>query len=266
MKAFLKKYPLGFFYITSALLLIVLGFVFGSIYFSLVPPKDIPSSKYSFVQKPVVMIMPHQDDEMFMAGKFLSFIERGHPAYAAIATDGGNSHMLVILQQQGFKNLDRQSFSHARNVEFFDSMKGLGIPVDHVFFMNPGGVDGSTNPTYMDGSLTEDKAHEIIQKIYNKIGDGIYMTVAGGHPDHVALEHALRDFPNISKKLFFPIDTHEASEKFFVTSAEQEKKHAALGAYNVWDPAASRYAVGQQSVKPLLQQFGNGELEYYFEK
>lgn len=269
MKDFFEKFRLEVLFTFCTLAIIVLGFLSGIIYIMLVGTENIPQFFSTVLPGekllPVVMILPHQDDEMFLAGKAISFMERGHPVYAVLATDGGNSRIFRDLQNHGYKNMTRQSFTHSRNLEFFESAKNLGVPVDHIFFMNPGGIDASSNPLYQDGTLSEAQAKEIVQELYNKIGDGIYLTTAGGHPDHVAIARALQNFSEIHQKLFFPIDTAQAKEKFFVTSEEQERKQKALGAYAVWNPNTGRYAIGEHSVDPLMKKWGNGEFEYYFE-
>ncbi len=269
MKDIFKRFKIEILFTLCTLVIIIFGFLSGIIYVMLVQ-REIVSESFARVSPvkqflPVVMILPHQDDEMFMAGKFLWFIEQGHPVYMVLATDGGNSRILKDLQTHGYKNLDRQSFAHARNLEFFDSAKSLTVPEDHILFMNPGGVHASAQPLYQDGTLSEVQASEIVQQLYDKIGDGIYLTTSGGHPDHVALARALQNFSAIHHKLFFPIDIAQAKEKFFVTSDEQERKQKALGAYSVWDPEIGRYAIGERSVDPLIKNWGNGEFEYYLE-
>ncbi len=247
--------------------IIVFGFIVG-IFFILLDRQDyVPNflQRQTKTSLPVVMIVPHQDDEMFMAGKFLWFLEHGFTVYVALATDGGNSHILGDLQKQGYKDLNRQSFARARNLEFFDSLKTLGVLPDHILFMNPGGIDASENPKYQDGHLSEAAAKEIVQTLYDQIGDGVYMTTSGGHPDHVALAHALQNFSGIQKKLFFPIDKSEATQKFFVNSEEQEIKQKALAAYSLWNPEIGRYAIGERSVDLLMKKWGQGEFEYYFD-
>lgn len=267
MKNFFKKWQIEILFTVCTLVIVVFGFTVGAIYILLFGQEPVPQFLQTQTKTllPVVMILPHQDDEMFMVGKFLSFVERGHPVYVALATDGGNSHILGDLQKQGYKDLKRQSFAHARNLEFFDSIQTLGVLPDHIFFMNPGGIEASENPRYQDGHLTEASAEEIVQTLYDQIGDGIYMTTFGGHPDHVALARALQNFSGIQKKLFFPIERSEATQKFFLTSEEQEIKNKALAAYALWDPSKGRYAIGERSVDPLMKKWGQGEFEYYFD-
>lgn len=267
MKDFFEKFRLEILLVFCSMSFVILGCISGVIYVMLVGEKNIPQFLENVPSQPVpvVMILPHQDDEMFMAGKFISLLERGHPAYAAIVTDGGNSHIRLDLQRQGYKDLDRQTFAHARNLEFVDSMKSLGIPPNHIFFMNPGNVKGSTDPRYQDGSLSDAQATGIIQQLYDKIGDGIYLTVAGGHSDHVVLEHALQHFSGITHKLFFPLEKTSDTQVFFLTPPLQAKKQEALHAYSIWKPEENRFAIGEHSVESLIGKWASSTTEYYFD-
>lgn len=60
----------------------------------LLPKKD-PLSR------PVVMLLPHQDDEMFMAGTLHRYVKMGRPVYAVIVTDGAGSVVRKILNGRG---------------------------------------------------------------------------------------------------------------------------------------------------------------------
>ncbi len=265
MKSFFEKWKIEILFISSTLFILVFGFLSGFVLFQLGIINLPKTSRAIDRHEPVVMILPHQDDEMFMIGKFLSFVEQGHPAFVAMATDGAGSHIRTDLQKQGYINLDRQGFAHARNLEFLDSMQRLGISKDHILFMDPGGVDGSTNPIYQDGTLTELQAKEIIQKLYEIIGDGIYLTVAGGHSDHVVIEHALKKFSGIRQKLFFPLGKSPDTELFFLTDSEQKQKQEALRAYSLWKPEENRFAIGGHSVDLLISKWASSTTEYYFE-
>ncbi len=250
------------------------------------PADIIPSSKH---MPPVVALLPHQDDEMFLAGSIIQYIEQGKDVYAVMVTDGGDSSARLMLngkddlekpyccdlrgkihnpEKEGYDQLDKQRFSAARNREFFTSMTRLGIPKEHIFFANPGGVDASMEPLYKDGSLTKILAREAIEVFFKKFGDGTYITVESrqGHayhrnPDHAVLQDALIEFPGISEKYYFS-DIEDEAMRIELPSAVLRKKRDALNAYYEWEPRNGKFAIGAHSVKYLLDEWTTNSFEY----
>lgn len=238
---------------------------------------------------PSVFFLPHQDDEMHMAGAIKANIEMGRTVYVVMVTDGGASAVRYALNHENYtlkkqiislsgaendyvgKYFDRQTFSAARNREFMDSIVKLGVPADNVFFANPGGVNGSNHPEFLDGQLTKTAAKAVIDFYLKKFGDGSYATVAATgminfhQSDHKALREALAEEPDIFQKYFFS-EKLGVGTKVPLTALQLEAKSLALHSYFDWDPGAGRFAIAALSVKPMLLKREVGVGEYYLTK
>ncbi|MBI2990371.1 MAG: PIG-L family deacetylase [Candidatus Magasanikbacteria bacterium] len=235
-------------------------------------------------RKIVVAVLPHQDDELFMAGFLARSAIEGQEVYAVVVTDGSRSSARYIINgtdghgtdivcpvhkqvhhpgEEGYSELSHQDFVAARNREFLDSAKKLGISEDHVLFLNPGGVAGSLEPYYSDGDLDEKQARLVFEDLREKLGDGVYVTVSGGHPDHVALANGLVKANNISDKRWFPLTPSVNDISVALNSEELKLKREALRVYDVWDPSQDRFAVGRHSVSDLLDTWYDTDREYY---
>lgn len=235
--------------------------------------------------KPVIFLLAHQDDEMFLAGEIKKQVEEGGRVYVVMVTDGGASQARKILNRK--KNcvdalrmkkitssdifLTRQAFSAARNREFVASMKSLGVTLDHIIFANPGGVEGTRYPLYEDGKLTEKKAQEVVAAVVREYGDGVYFTLAthkvdaegkirSSHRDHKALSVALAQFEGISEKHFFSESPTPHERK--LSHSQYQAKHRALYQYFVCKPQQGRYAVGTHSVDYLFNEWIYKKVEY----
>jgi LmbE family N-acetylglucosaminyl deacetylase len=226
---------------------------------------------------------------MFLAGTLHRLITAGHPVYSIITTDGSGSVARLILNgtdrkgrpalsvfkkrilnpyKEGYIPLNKQNFSTARNHEYFESMQAIGVPEDHIWFANPGGLTATANPVFIDGSLTKELATEVIQSVYDQIGDGIYLAVASDkdettyqNRDHLAIEQALKEFNRISERYYFG-DKEYPSQTIVLSKDEQKAKQSALKAYATWDPKKGRFAVGEHSVPEMLRRWRTDTLEY----
>jgi LmbE family N-acetylglucosaminyl deacetylase len=236
-----------------------------------------------------VFLFPHQDDEMFLAGQIVKNLEEKKDVYAIMVTDGGSSVVRSILNGrndrgylvhnnfgpkrhvppfEGYDPLDRKDFAAARNREFYDSMQRLGISPRHIYFANPGGVDGSHHPLYKDGSLSKKLAREVVENFYQKIGDADYYTVAGdmefgklAHGDHVSLREGLLNFDKIKNKHFFS-ENNQKGKEINLSQMQKRIKYYALRSYFLWAPHEGRFAVGMYSVKNLLDTWSTSGKEY----
>lgn len=240
-------------------------------------------------QKPVVVLLPHQDDEMFLAGAIKQYIDEGRTVYSIVATDGGSSRVLHTLNgkdeteksvccglngkihnpiKEGYEEFTRQTFSTARNREYLESMRRLGLSESNILFANDGGVTGTSTPEYKDRIFTKEQATHIIQRVFDKVGDGTYITVESRlgrmhnrNPDHAALQDALIEFEDISEKFYFA-DIDSQSEKIQLSDNVLASKQYALHVYYEWDPGAGKFAIGAHSVKDLLDYWSNHPFEY----
>jgi hypothetical protein len=167
-----------------------------TVFFSV--PKERVATTIS-TSTPAVFLFPHQDDEMFLGGEILRQLQSGRPVYAVMVTDGAASRARFIIngedekhrpvidglvhrirkpEREGYRPLDKRAFTEARNKEFYASMRAFGIPADHIIFANPGGVAASEQPLYRNDELTIAEAGQVVQMVFNQIGNGTYITLA----------------------------------------------------------------------------------------
>jgi len=238
---------------------------------------------------PVVFLLPHQDDEMLMAGAIVANIEAKRNVYVIAVTDGGSSTARYVINgrddngkpvfstldnkyhdpfREGYKPLDKRTFTSLRNKELYTSMLRLGVLPEHILFANPGGINGSDQPTYRDGQLTVPLATQVINYYFKLLGDGNYNTVAAQlgrlnneHGDHQALRNALLAFSGISKKHFFSEKTGRGT-RVYLTKEEQTLKNNALEIYYEWNPAQNEFAIAKYSVGPMLDKWRASPYEY----
>lgn len=239
--------------------------------------------------EPIVMLLPHQDDEMAMAGTVYHYLKTGHPVYSLLITDGAGSvarytingqapngkRLYSIVKKQfllpkkyGYHELSPKDFSEARNREYLASMLTLGLIPENIRFANPGEVEGTVDPIYQDAHTTETQAYQAIAQIYQEVGDGAYLTRASTkgetdylNVDHRAIEVALKSFPGISHKYYFS-DKAKPALVYKLTEEELQIKKEALNEYKVWDPQQYRFAVGEHSVKVMLDFWKKNPHEY----
>lgn len=239
--------------------------------------------------RPVVYLVPHQDDEMFMAGNIKRNLNAGRNVYVILATDGSASRVRDILngknkaghvvychwhdkyhnpKEEKYKPLNKQRFNSARNDEFFTAMTRLGVNPSNIIFANPGGKTGQTTTTnpYRDRHLSKELAGEIIAKYYNILGDGSYNTTAANlnHADHAALRDALKDFAGIAEKHFFS-EKQKVGREIKLSAKARLAKYYAMKAYYRWNPAKGQFAIGAHSMKELLNSWDSDGAEYEIE-
>jgi LmbE family N-acetylglucosaminyl deacetylase len=234
-------------------------------------------------KRPVVFLLPHQDDEMVMAGSIYDHLQQGDDVYTVMVTDGGASIMRTMINRVSrdcsmkpesgvCTSHDRLYFSQARNTEYYNAMKDLGVAEHNILFANDGGKDGTSKPFARDAELTKEKASHIITRLYAQLGDGEYNTVAAlpkeclyPHPDHIALRQALSEFKDISEKHFFSDKKDPAYEVQLSTSTLEAKAHA-LEEYYICNPKFDRYAIGAHSVKDRLDKWRRSKVEYVIDE
>lgn len=213
--------------------------------------------------KTVVYFIPHQDDEMYMLGSMTREIQVGNDVYAVMVTDGGRSEVRKKMSTEFMHTFTRQEFSALRNKEFFRVLRIIGFAPTHILFANEGSLNGSPNPTYLDGHLTFEQATEVIQNFYKQHGDGVYATVLadGGHGDHRMLHEALFNFTGPTEKIYYSEQVAKG-EKILLSKKEQQLKKKALSIYYEWNPKKGAYAIAAHSVKKLLDFWDTHPYEY----
>lgn len=245
-------------------------------------------------QSPIVFFLPHQDDEMFMGGTIHRLIMLGRQVYVVIVTDGAASAAQDILNgtekdvldqyckkqgacyhkptQEGYTFLNDQAFAKARNQEVFASLTALGVPDNHIFFANPGGINGSSQPEFIDGQLTPKIALRVIKKYYLLFGNkATYVTVTSAlgplnhiHGDHFALRVSLSAFTPITKKYYFS-ERAGLGRPIVLSKKDRLIKKRALKNYFLWSPRDQRFAIGEHSVGYLIRKWSASGVEYIFD-
>lgn len=228
-----------------------------------VQPTRPHTSVETLKSRPVVVLLAHQDDEMFLSGSLHRLVMSGRPVYAVIVTDGAGS---AVRQAIG---LSAQEFSAARNREVVASLGTIGLASDRIWFANDGGIAGTSSPRFRDRHLSVEEATTVIASIYDQIGNGTYITLASGpgeahfrNPDHWNLQKALQNFKGIEQKMYFSDIGSANSRVVNLEEGEQVAKKDALANYSVWDPAQGRYAIGKKSVAYLLNTWQTSTVEY----
>ncbi len=275
----------------TLLLFIVLAVLLGTIGYkvSALRAKKTPVTEHGPRTLPIVFLLPHQDDEMFMAGAMQQALASGREVYVVMVTDGSNSRARHIINGQdagehpvmdtvyhyihrplreGYAPLDRRMFAEARNKEYAASVAALGVSPGHIWFANPGKIAGSDSPRFVNDQLTTASATDAINQVFKIVGDGTYATVAANlgminaqHGDHYALREALRTYTGIREKQFFSEKTNTGNA-VPLTPAEIARKRKALANYFVWNPKKGRFAVGEHSVLMLLERWSKNPFEY----
>ncbi len=229
----------------------------------------------------------HQDDELNNTGVLLaeeadSFYD---DTYVILCTDGGGSGVLGVLADGNDCHLHegkhvypmtREEFSVARDREFTESCKLLGVKPENVIIHKLRGLDAQ---------LTESLAEHIIRdtlSLFPAETDFRIRAVSPlfdgrQNPDHKAIG-------NVCEKLFAEGLFSEAvlvtdscfegscREKFPLVSFEERKPDdkefkklkAAADCYGRWEPENGRYAVGWHSVKDEFEEIvRNPSVTYY---
>jgi hypothetical protein len=232
---------------------------------------------------PAVFLLPHQDDEMFLAGAIRQHVISGRNVHVVMVTDGRSTGAINKinnkLTQEGRTSITQKHLVSARDKEFTSSMLSLGVKYSNIHFANK-----DIGPYYVDGQLTKSKAKEVINYYYNRLGNGSYKTVSVGigspnsnysHNDHKALFLALRETTKISDQRYYNdkelpgvtrrdnITNYSFNLKVHNT---QVNKRKALDSYSVWSPSSGRYSVGEFSVGSLIRTWQDNPYEYVIKR
>jgi len=218
--------------------------------------------------KPVVVFLPHQDDEMVLAGAIADYVAEGRQVYTVMVTNGASSYVREMLMEKGYTYITKVLFAYYRNNEYYYSMQHLGVKPENIYFANPKGRSGTKNPLFEDGKLTTAHVERVLNRTYEKWGDAVYIAVAGNesesdypHPDHAIIEKTIQDYSRINEKYFYT-DRRDIGEKVKLSPETLQKKYEALQEYFVWKPAERRFAIGANSVYERLRFWQTHGFEY----
>lgn len=211
----------------------------------------------------ILYFVPHQDDELLSMGIDICFeAQKGNDVHVVLCTDGSKSCVrsrlndgqdCALHSENHHYNLSEQDFIRARDAEFIESCRILGVAPENIHILPQRAVDGT---------LKADFAEKIIVQYLKQYGaDAMVASIyfANGenqHQDHknlgLAVYHLWR-MGLIKQVRFFrePYCNDKKNIKFTAKSAPPEialRVCYASYAYGYWNPNANRYAIGYHSV------------------
>ena len=235
--------------------------------------------------KTVLLFSPHQDDEALSMGAFaVQALDHGCSVRAVLCTDGSASFVKRELSDGltcGFHTgehayeLSDSQFIGARDSEFQDSCKALGLTSFDV-----ANVQGRA----ADSKLTVQKAKDIIRYYLAKYPGAVVCTTSPSvgseqNSDHrvlgeAALELYREDIIDDLRLFVEPYYLNEFEQgshsiNLDETSLESDAERASLtlaaASYRVWNPDASRFAVGYHSVGSYFDAMSsNGAVSWWY--
>ncbi len=239
-------------------------------------------------KRTILYFSPHQDDELLTMGvDIASSVQAGHNVHVILCTDGSASGVRKRLNNGKGCSLHSgkhtyevsvKEFISARDTEFLESCRALGVPQEHIHI----------SPRRLpDGKLTAARVEEIMKQSLTEYGeDALVCTISpkngdAQHKDHKAVgqaaERLLKKGVIRELRLFVEPyhydDIAEAPRAIPVkptvkkaSGTVQRKVSQAIEAYSRWEPEANRYAVGAHSVKKDFERLQQEMSCIYFTK
>lgn len=202
-------------------------------------------------ERPVsIYYVPHQDDELLTMGHAIILqCAMDYDVKVVLVTNGRKSNALRGVNQRLTENnmlpITRSTFVKARNREFIESLKTLGVKEDAVYFADL--PDRTVTLTDMV-SIIEDYNKRYPNAEHNAF------SYHDDHPDHRVTGEALL-------KLFQEGAVQDA--RFFIQNKERDQTKGeylpmdgefyttikkAAKAYEIWQPEQGHYGIGYTSV------------------
>ena len=231
----------------------------------------------------------HQDDELLNTGVLLSDEAEIYPddTYVILCTDGGGSGVINVLgdgkdcwlhKGAHLYPLTREEFSRARDREFTESCRLLGVKAENIIIHESRGLDGSLSVEAAESIITDVLSRFSEEKEF-RIRAVSSLFIGRQNPDHRAIalscerlfEKGLFSemllvtdscFEGDCRELFPDIQFRKkiASEKGF------EKIKAAASCYGIWEPENGRFAIGWHSVKGEFEWIVKNPVTVFYEK
>ncbi len=226
----------------------------------------------------VFYFSPHQDDELLNLGAAMCRdIDAGYEVFCVLCTDGGASGARRMLGDGGSCHwhegrhdfpMDRAAFSAARDREFTESCRALGVKADHVLIPADRAPDGQLTAEHalalMKNAVKDFPAKQVAVKTLAEV------TWRHQNPDHTAVAKAalrLRETGGCAvaeeylETILFPAPEDTAILET-VTPDEAQKKRllTAAGSYCRWQPEQGHFAVGFHSVADEFIEFRKEQL------
>lgn len=251
------------------------GYFFNRIFYT----NDTGSFYQKFVgHNTVLYFVPHQDDELLSMGiDICTALAKGKNVQVILCTDGAKSGIRKVLGNKGgckwhqgkhVYDLSEEAFSKARDAEFTESCRALGVPQENIHFLPVRASDGTLDVGFTEAVIMHYLAYYgakcTVCAIHFDNGET-------QHRDHKALGQAVYNLwqRGLIYKVRFFCEPYCQNEHihFIAKSAPQEcrpKLAKAIWAYSYWNPAQGRYAVGYHSVAKDFDDFERNMQMYYF--
>lgn len=229
--------------------------------------------------KTLLYFVPHQDDELLTMGiDICTSVFHKKDVHVILCTDGSKSKVIKRINDQKkcpfhagthAYNLSESAFSRARDAEFKDSCRALGVPEDNIHILSQRAIDGSLTVEFAEDIMCQFLdiygARATFCTIYHDNGET-------QHRDHKALGFAAANLfqtGKIKKLRFFcePYHIQNTKGHFIIKRAAKDlrpKLNKALKAYAYWNPKQKRYAVGYHSVTKDMDNLRKDMKTYFF--
>ena len=224
-----------------------------------------------------LFLIPHQDDELYTFAVNILHASEEMPVAVMLLTDGAGCDVRSQLSDGGSCAelgdthewaLDRQAFSHARDLEFIDSCMALGIPLDNVHLLEDRMADLSVDCDRVEDIVCSVlRAHPFVRIYahaprYEVIQDEAVRgnLWAPPHRDHCmagrAVERVRRE--GLARDVRYCVEFYDLDRFVDANPGVLIQQHVlpeayvrpfkeALLAYKLWDPSRQRFAIGWHS-------------------
>lgn len=210
------------------------------------------------VQRKILYVNPHQDDEILTMGLSLlrDVSTNKNNTYLMLLTDGAKTSSIKAinkrLEKEGKSKITPREITISRNKEMIDCFVRIGGDNKNVL-INP----------YKNLELTNENVYNEINKFYEKYKNIELKTMAvdaydksAGAIDHRACRDGSLNFGR-DKKVKVTLLSEGGGTLMNVNNSEKNKIRYAAEAYEVYNPAQNRYAVGYTSVPDAFNKFKN---------
>ncbi|MCQ4085240.1 PIG-L family deacetylase [Saccharibacillus sp. JS10] len=231
-----------------------------------------------------LFFIPHQDDEALTFGAAIrNHLNVGDECHIILYTDGSSSNVVRQLngetkssmhrktlnpEREGYAPLSRDDLVRCRNDEFLRSCLALGVPADHVHFVQQ----------LQDGTSTVEDCEELIRAFtdqYHGARVKTFTDLGNNHKDHANMGAAARKLYQQERiadlRLYVePYNLRQAKkagsgiqilkEK---PESDRDKVVAALQEYKKWNPALEQFAIGYHSVRKEIDAVIARPVSYY---
>jgi LmbE family N-acetylglucosaminyl deacetylase len=229
------------------------------------------------MEEVILYFAPHQDDEVLSMGIGILESTKLDDTHVILCTDGSKSSVRGVLNNNKIcphhfgihrYELSEEEFILARDKEFYESCKYLGVKYENIHIYK--------NRT-IDGELSIEKSRDIINTYLANYPNAKVRTITpfgcdSQHSDHKNLGLAALELYREGKieNLEFFVEPYFSDEfkdlnkaiNLEIKTAEDDNVLRAAMSYRVWNPKAGRFGVGYYSAKRYFKHFKKEKLAY----